>query len=141
MKAIQEHANHWSCKKRRRSRLDLVDRHGNLQTNERKCDKILKDEIGDVWSNQERQNCRSHPRINCKPRVPREKKENTNLETDDNARSFARVIGYQRVSESLKKLFEVEMEVVREQFNEIEVKLVRLNNKISLFKAKKQESS
>lgn len=38
-------------KDRRQSRLVSVDSYGDLQTNERKCNKMLEDEIGESCSN------------------------------------------------------------------------------------------
>lgn len=43
--------------------------------------------------------------------------------------------------QSLKKLFHIEIGVLKEQLYEMEIKSVRLENKIGFFKAKEQEFS
>lgn len=54
--------------------------------------------------NKERENRGNYPSTDSQPGISDKKRENANLEIDDNARSCAQVIGRQRISESPKKL-------------------------------------
>lgn len=69
---------------------------------------------GDVRGNEEWENCGSHPSTDSQPGIPGGEKENTNLETDDNTRSYAQVTCYQKISKSPKMLYEMEMGIVIE---------------------------